>query len=436
MLNRVVSKVIRGGVAAQFLLFPFSLLADPAVTIDSVLQRYPWSNVVDVRYTVSGVEAGNLLCGVEFTATVDDVQMSAGRELCEGRDGTFTHQWTPPAGLVVKGCTMKAMIASAGSLTGDDYFIVDLATGAATEEGRLNRQEYSDARYRNDTAYRTTKMVFRKIPAGVYYVNSDGTTTANITNDYYMGVFPVTVAQHALLTNAAAEATATAANMKPVVKVSWTELRYGSSSTSTAIAQSIGDGLQSGAIANLGSRVASAGRSGIVFDLPTDAMWEVAARAMESGDDSHAAWDWFFSGTVLGDASTTNEVAGLLRNYAWFELNANNGEDANEDDGYGTKANGIRVVGAKLANPWGLFDIYGNSYTWCLDVSGARTHWGLTPDTVPHDAEQADKRRVRGGSYLGGVANCRSYQSSWTINSKTTNGEVGYRLVMIKTTAE
>ena len=40
---------------------------------------------------------------------------------------------------------------------------------------------------------------------------------------------------------------------------------------------------------------------------------------------------------------------------------------------------------------------------------------------------------TRGGSYTGGVENCRSYQSSWTINSKTTNGEVGYRLVMIKT---
>ena len=73
-----------------------------SITIDSVTQRWPWNNKVDITYTVT--DGQNVAAGVYaklvFTATiagqtytidgVHDIGASAS-------DGTHTVTWTPPA---------------------------------------------------------------------------------------------------------------------------------------------------------------------------------------------------------------------------------------------------------------------------------------------------------------------------------------------------
>ena len=88
-------------------------------------------------------------------------------------------------------------------------------------------------------------------------------------------------------------------------------------------------------------------KTGHKFRLPTEAEWEYACRAGTNtrfyfGDDEKR----------LGD-------------YAWYEENS---------DGK------IHPVAQKLPNPWGLYDMLGNAYEWCLDIYTRRY-----PDTTMDD---------------------------------------------------
>ena len=60
-------------------------------------------------------------------------------------------------------------------------------------------------------------------------------------------------------------------------------------------------------------------------------------------------------------------------------------------------------VGCYLPNQWGLYDIHGNIYEWCLDWYG--TYPGTVTD--PNGATSGSYRVFRGGSWAGIAYGCR-----------------------------
>ena len=54
-------------------LFSASVAAAPSITVNSVVQRWPWNNLVDINYTVSGGQdkACGVYCNVTFTANIN-----------------------------------------------------------------------------------------------------------------------------------------------------------------------------------------------------------------------------------------------------------------------------------------------------------------------------------------------------------------------------
>ncbi len=101
-----------------------------SVTIDSVTQRWPWNNKIDITYTVTDgqtlTSTGNdVYMRLVFNATiggnsytingVNDIGASAS-------SGQHTVTWTPPEDLKVKAsdCTMTATLYSADNPSGDD----------------------------------------------------------------------------------------------------------------------------------------------------------------------------------------------------------------------------------------------------------------------------------------------------------------------------
>ena len=78
----------------------------------------------------------------------------------------------------------------------------------------------------------------------------------------------------------------------------------------------------------------------------------------------------------------------------------------------------LPLCGSKRANKFGLFDMHGNAWEWCLDrwdASGYRRRWeGITDrETFQMNEKFGDRsedshRVLRGGSVGGSADGCRS----------------------------
>jgi formylglycine-generating enzyme required for sulfatase activity len=118
--------------------------------------------------------------------------------------------------------------------------------------------------------------------------------------------------------------------------------------------------------------------SGIVgktIKLPSEAQWEYACRAGSTGK------------YCFGDDVSK------LGNYAWYNENA------------GSKTH---PVGEKLANSWGLHDMYGNVWEWCEDVWHENYNGAPTDGSAWLTGGEQNTRALRGGSWYDGAINCRS----------------------------
>ena len=121
-------------------------------------------------------------------------------------------------------------------------------------------------------------------------------------------------------------------------------------------------------------------RTGIDFDLPTEAQWEYACRAGTTTKYSY------------GDS--VNE------SYMWYD---------------GNSSKKSHEVGTKSPNPWGFYDMHGNVEEFCLDWYAS----GLTGGTDPKGSSSGSYRVLRGGGWL-------SYASSCTSSSRASDNPGDY----------
>jgi|GEM_PF-5725116 len=124
------------------------------------------------------------------------------------------------------------------------------------------------------------------------------------------------------------------------------------------------------------------------YRLPTEAEWELAARAGTT-KDYWTGEGCFLGGNVEESISCNNvqiydgDSNPLLLNYAWFC----------DESSHPMK------VGQKLPNGFGLYDMHGNLYEWTHDKYDE--NWPI-PTTNPVGTSDTDMRTMRGGewSYL------------------------------------
>jgi hypothetical protein len=86
------------------------------------------------------------------------------------------------------------------------------------------------------------------------------------------------------------------------------------------------------------------------FDLPTEAQWEYACRA--------GTTTALNSGKDLTNSNSCPNVAEMGR----YSYNRGSGYSSNSDPSKGTA-----LVGSYLPNGWGIYDMHGNVWEWCLD---------------------------------------------------------------------
>jgi len=391
------------------------VFAESSITIDSVVQRWPWNNKVDITYTVTDgqVAAAGVYAGVDFAVTIPGAgtrivhgyQLGASAE--SGAEGSMQHTvtWKAPAGIRATDCTISATLYPTNVPSGDEYMVVDLATGAVSYEGFwLGSQSGSNEHYNDssDTTWKTSKLVLRKVPAGIYTTGSSTYPSGNpvrqltTTNDYYIGIFHVTMQQYANVAGGSPSWP-----LRPQNSVSWSVVRSGNLPRQTISPNASGTGFLE--ILN-GRTLNASGISG--FDLPTEVMLEIANRA---GTTTKYPW-----GEDTWDADT---AAG----YAVFNV-------GNDEHGVGR-----RYVGTKMPNGWGLYDFMGNVWTMCRDTGSDNPVTSTDPFYAKGDSA-SDKLVYRcGGIYNSATLSepASVQRTSNAAGTVQTYGEAGFRVAYI-----
>ena len=309
---------------------------DTTIEINSVAQRWPWNNKVDITYTVTGGQelATSNFCKVVFTTMINGTSQTIdGSTLgASAAAGQHTVTWIAPDGIRCDNCTMSATISTADAPSGNDYMIIDLASGAITYEGLYATQAESNSRYNTDT-YKTDKLVLRKISAGGPY-RVTKTRTRTTDRDYYIGIFSVTRGQFALIGGYSADGVATVGNKKPMTSVCWDDLRLSTTAATSSI--------PTVATADTGTffqRLMYKTGNRLAFDLPTEMMFALAARA------------------------------GVTTTYFWDSDEMDVSKIVCKENG-----NAIADVGTCDANNWGLYDVQGNVWEFALDSYRSGAH--------------------------------------------------------------
>jgi formylglycine-generating enzyme required for sulfatase activity len=146
------------------------------------------------------------------------------------------------------------------------------------------------------------------------------------------------------------------------------------------------------------------------FTLPTEAQWEYACRA-----DEQAAFSF---GKAAGDLH-------LYANYADRSYTDFDHGDKEHSDGVG---NTTAPVATYRPNAWGLHDMHGNLFEWCLDVYNPFPPKGTNPLAMPRVGPQ---RVMRGGAWLSKTEDCRSANRSAGPTNLRRNS-VGFRVAFVK----
>lgn len=123
--------------------------------------------------------------------------------------------------------------------------------------------------------------------------------------------------------------------------------------------------------------------------------------------------------------------AGTTTPYPWGETL--NGDKANCDGRYpygdvpaGAYLERTSAVRSYPPNPWGLFDMVGNVWEWCLDWYGP---YGDGPQTDPTGPASGEGKVIRGGSWLNRAERCRAaYRSHYVATNRSHH--LGFRLVL------
>ena len=238
-----------------------------------------------------------------------------------------------------------------------------------------------------NSIYKDSQLVMRKISNGAFTMGeSPGAKRVTLTDDFYMGVFQVTQGQWSNVMGT--DPSDFKDTFNPVNKVAYDDIR-GTAAQGGGGWPTNDSVYTSSFIGRLRVKVGLT-----TFDLPTDAQWEYACRAETI--------------SYYSDGFSTGADTNVLNELGWWSGNS------------GSKT---CWVGQKKSNDWGLYDMHGNVYEWCLDW-----HASLTGGVNPKGAESGSARVIRGGSWYYSASNCRSaYRNS---RSPSTRGDfIGFRLV-------
>ena len=363
--EKVFSKRLNVVIMAMATMTAFA--ATPTITGVTAVQRYPWNGKVDISYTVTGDIAAEAKQQAVFTSLKVTAQDNVANKTYTATKlsgdmaltaGTHKFVWDMNAeGLTFKSDDVVFNVSC--ETTSATYCVIDLSAGAEASSYPVTYlAEPTDGGF-NVEAYKTTKLVLKRIEAGSFKMN--GSYDVTLSQPFFCGLFEVTQKQYELVTgeNPCSSTLYGKGNTYPVHFMYYNKIRGSSNGAKWPSSSAVDSTSFMGKLR---------ARTGLDFDLPTEAQWEYACRAGTTTTYSY------------GDSANGN--------YMW----------------YGGSPGKAHVVGTKSPNPWGLYDMHGNVWEWCLDWYAK----SLSGGTDPKGSSLGSHRVVRGGSYSNDASTCTS----------------------------
>ena len=284
-----------------------------------------------------------------------------------------------------------------------DYLVVDLAP-ASRERHRYYASAAAIPGFPESDIYRTQKLVMRfirakNIPWTMGALSEGGDFkewavphTVRLRSNYWMAVFEMTVGQHAWFSDGAEESKT---NHFPLCRFGTYNQLRGADSLYPA---------EPAADSHIGLLNV---RTGMRFELPSEAQWEYAAKA------GHGEYFWG-DGTVMSVLNLTNGVGQAVLKIL---------------------GNSLERAGSRRPNSWGLYDMAGNVQECCLDWTQQDIAWNTNGVPNAAGATLADgvtpgaRRVMRGGCYYSDWDDVRHAYRYSSVPAEQYEDGMGYRVV-------
>ena len=402
MMNKLITTIGCAGISA------LALAEAPSVTDISVTQDA--GRLVTVTYTLSGEDAVTTMCvetnaGNDVWVSIGDANIShvSGDVNRRVAVGSHSFTWTPnkswPNHKIDNG-NIRIGVKAWALDNPPDYMAVSLV---ARESALYYQSAEAVPGGVQDEKYKTEYLLMRRIPAAnvVWRMGAPSTEkrdsnitaasetphTVSLSKDYYIGVYSITKQQYRYMM-AQDPSTYPVGDDRfvPITSMSYNGLRGTTYSWPS-------DGHSVVSTSVLGKLQALTGFT--TMDLPTDAQWEFACRA---GTGSA-----LYDGHELENTGTSTYVNQLAV--------------------YQGHGNALSVVGTCQPNGWGLYDMYGNIWEYCLDWYQENLT-GVDANTGPNTGSG---RIRRGACYSNTAGYCRSAMRL-SIGADSTGGTLGFRV--------
>ncbi len=291
------------------------------------------------------------------------------------------------------GMSSAATLSDNGGAMIGDYQVVDLSGGPTAETYPVTyaRSLADVPGGANSDVYKTTRLLLRRIPKGTFTMGSpkselgrSGNETQHqvtLSQDFYIGVFEVTQRQWERVTGEWPShfSNVSCRDMRPVEEVTYNDIRGSGEGADWPVSDRVDSTSFMGRLR---------ARTGKTFDLPTESQWEYACRA---GTDTPLN-----SGKSLTTADASCPNVAEVGRYRF-----NGGSACAPSVGV---EGATAKVGSYLPNAWGLYDMHGNDWEWCLDWFGNYPGRAFDPKGAP----SGKNRVLRGGSLDNVPSFCRS----------------------------